>query len=114
MRGTFATVPGPEQIARRVDVKLRRWHVRQNQLIERQSARQILKSHVAFDLQCTGEHPARQNERRSGMSIHPTRSDPAPGTTPARDQSRDIPTLEIDEIDRQQQDSGGMPGTAHA
>jgi hypothetical protein len=48
------------------------------------------------------------------MTIHPARSDPAPGTTPAPDQSRDIPTLEIDEIDRQQQDSGGIPRTAHA
>jgi hypothetical protein len=48
------------------------------------------------------------------MSFHPARSDPAPGATPARDQSRDIPRLEIDEIDRQQQDSGGIPRTAHA
>jgi len=46
------------------------------------------------------------------MSIHPARSDPAPRTTPAHDQSRDIPTLEINEIDRQQQDAGGMPRTA--
>jgi hypothetical protein len=47
------------------------------------------------------------------MSFHPARSDPAPGATPARDQSRDIPTLELDEINRQQQDSGGMPRTSH-
>jgi hypothetical protein len=48
------------------------------------------------------------------MSFHPARSDPAPGATPARDQSRDIPTLEIDEIDGQQQDSGRMPRPLHA
>jgi hypothetical protein len=48
------------------------------------------------------------------MSIHTARSDPAPGAPPARDQSRNIPTLKINEIDRQQQDSGGMSRTAHA
>jgi hypothetical protein len=46
------------------------------------------------------------------MSFHPARCDPAPGAMPARDQSRDISTLEVDEIDRQQQDSGGMPRSA--
>src|ERR1700730_14845211 len=48
------------------------------------------------------------------MSFHPARSDPAPGAMPARDQSRDIPTLERDEINREQQDSGGMPRPSHA
>jgi hypothetical protein len=48
------------------------------------------------------------------MSLHPACSDPASGAAPARDQSRDIPALEIDQIDRQQQDSGGMPRPAHA
>jgi len=48
------------------------------------------------------------------MSLHPARSDPAPGATPARDQSRNIPTLKIDEIDRQQQDSGGVSRPAQA
>jgi hypothetical protein len=42
------------------------------------------------------------------VSLHPACSDPAPATAPARDQSRNIPTLQIDEIDRQQQDAGGM------
>jgi hypothetical protein len=42
------------------------------------------------------------------MSIHPACSDLASSAPPARDQSRNIPTLKIDQIDRQQQDAGGM------
>jgi hypothetical protein len=48
------------------------------------------------------------------MSVHAACNDFAPGASPARDQSRDIPTLQIDEIDRQQQNAGGMPRPAYA
>jgi hypothetical protein len=82
--------------------------------MSRQPAHQLTQPRIPGYIQGAGVKPPRQNERRSGMSFHPARSDPAPGATPARDQSRDIPTREIDEIDRQQQDSGGMPRTAHA
>jgi hypothetical protein len=82
--------------------------------VSRQPAHQLTQPCIPGQVYGAGVKPPRQDERRCGMSIHPARSDPAPCAAPAPDQSRDIPTLEIDEIDRQQQDSGGMPRTAHA
>jgi hypothetical protein len=69
--------------------------------VSRQPAHQVAQPSVPGYAQGVGVKPPWQNERRSGASVHTARNHPAPGATPARDQPRDIPGLEIDQIDRQ-------------
>jgi hypothetical protein len=76
--------------------------------MSRKPSHHITQPCIPGDRQGAGVKPARQNERRAGMSLHPACNDLASGAPPARDQSGNIPALEIDQIDRQQQYAGGM------
>jgi len=101
------------EVLRCIDVQLGGRQIRERHRVARQPAHQFPQAEVPGYIRGVCVKVPRKNERRPGMRLHAACGDLAPGAAPTRDQPRDVPMLEIDEIDRQQQDSGGMPRPAY-